>query len=156
MSHIVPLLWFDRNAEEAVRYYVSIFGDARINRIARFGDAVPEREGEAMIIDFTLEGQPFLALNGGTPTGRDFAVALYLECPTQAEVDRVWERLTDGGETLPCGWLRDRYGFAWNVVPAGFRELVSDAGDPASQNAMRAMFEMEKLDLERVRAAYRP
>lgn len=158
MQKITPLLWFGTQAEEAARFYVSIFKDSKIDEISRFGEAGPGDSGSAMMVEFQLEGQDFMALNGGSsedaaeadsslPRG---AIALFVSCETQAEVDRLWDALSDGGEIMQCGWLKDRYGFAWNIVPSGLAELL---GDPDREKAQRAMLEMKKLDIDELRRA---
>lgn len=157
---ITPLLWFGNEAEEAVNYYVSIFADSKVTNISRYDEDGHLPEGSAMMIEFTLEGQEFMALNGGaaadSPTGDApprGAIALFLTCNTQAELDRVWDALADGGEILQCGWLRDKFGFAWNIVPEGMGQYIGH-DDPAKRaRAMQAMLQMKKLDIEAIRRA---
>jgi len=165
MQTITPLLWFEGLAEEAARFYVSIFDGSKVDNVSRFGEAGPGEPGSAMMVEFQLEGQDFLALNSGangeangktggasaTPRG---AIALFVTCETQAEVDRLWERLGDGGEIIQCGWLRDKYGFAWNIVPQGLGELLGGSDREKAARAMRAMLAMKKLDIDELRRAY--
>ncbi len=157
---ITPLLWFDSDAEEAVNFYVSIFSDSKIDEISRFDEAGPGPEGRPMMIEFTLEGQEFMALNGGVavdlpagdvpPRG---GIALFMTCETQAELDRVWDRLAEGGEIQQCGWLRDKFGVAWNIVPQGMGEYIGHDDPEKRARAMKAMLQMKKLDLEEIRKA---
>jgi predicted 3-demethylubiquinone-9 3-methyltransferase (glyoxalase superfamily) len=160
MQKITPLLWFDGNAEEAANFYVSIFKNSKIDNISRYGEAGPGPVGSPMVVEFNLEGQAFMALNGG-PNGVDVpsapypgSIALYVDCETQADVDRLWDQLCDGGRTLQCGWVTDKYGVRWNIVPSGFVDYLSGPDPEKSQRAMRAMFEMEKLDIDEMRRAY--
>lgn len=161
-SSITPLLWFNGNAEEAVNFYVGCFADSEIGSVSRYEEGTPGEAGEAMMIEFRLEGQDYLALNGGSSDngqlrGADLAqgaVALFVTCQTQAEVDRLWERLGDGGDYLPCGWLRDRYGFAWNIVPSGLAELLGNSDREKAGRAMQAMLQMGKLDINALRRAF--
>lgn len=155
MGNITPLLWCDGRAEEVAGFYVSIFANSKIDKISRFGEG-----GSAVMVEFELDGENFMALNGGDvakeaapgvlPRG---GVALFVNCETQAEVDRLWERLSDGGEIIRCGWLKDKYGFAWNIVPAGVRELLGDPDPKRAKRAMEAMLAMKKLDVAEMRRA---
>ncbi|HZZ64872.1 MAG TPA: VOC family protein [Candidatus Baltobacteraceae bacterium] len=159
MQKIVPFLWFSDNAEEAVNYYVSVFQNSKITDVSRYGPAGPLPEGTVMVVEFELEGQEFMAINGGE-TGTAAAgvypgaIALYVNCETQAEVDRLWDRLSDGGKKIQCGWLTDKYGFSWNIVPVGLASYI--AGDDAEKSgrAMKAMLQMQKLDIDELRRAY--
>ena len=159
MQKIVPFLWFNDNAEEAVQFYTSIFKDSGVDDVSRYSDTGPGPAGAAMVVEFRLEGQPFMALNGfnaegSAPTAVNGAIALFVNCKTQAETDRLWERLSEGGEQLPCGWVRDKYGFSWNIVPEGLVDVIS-GGDPVrSQRAMQAMMQMQKLDIDELRRVY--
>jgi predicted 3-demethylubiquinone-9 3-methyltransferase (glyoxalase superfamily) len=161
MPSITPFLWFSDRAEEAAQFYVSVFKNSRITDVSRYGEAGPGPKGSVMTIDFELDGQPFMAINA--PTGDsevpsdNFSqgkVALFVSCKTQAECDELWDKLADGGKQLPCGWVADRYGFAWNLVPEGLRDVLGGDDEERSQRAMRAMLGMEKLDIEELRRVY--
>jgi predicted 3-demethylubiquinone-9 3-methyltransferase (glyoxalase superfamily) len=149
---ITPFLWFDTQAEEAARFYTSLFDDSRMVDIARYTAANPHQEGSVMLVTFELAGQRFYALNGGPNDPFNESVSLLVECETQEEVDTLWSQLTDGGTEKPCGWLKDRYGLAWQITPTRLLELVTSADRKAAEAAMRAMFEMKKIvidDIER-------
>jgi predicted 3-demethylubiquinone-9 3-methyltransferase (glyoxalase superfamily) len=149
---ITPFLWFDDQAEEAARFYTSLFDDSRVVNIAHYTDANPRQEGSVMLVTFELAGQRFYALNGGPNDPFNESVSLLVECETQEEVDTLWSQLTDGGTERPCGWLKDRYGLAWQIAPTRLLELVTSADRKAAEAAMRAMFEMKKIvidDIER-------
>ena len=156
MQKITPFLWFDTQAEEAARFYVSIFNNSKIGQIARYGDAGPGPKGQVMTIAFELDGMKFTALNGGPIYKFTEAISLQVDCADQAEIDRLWAQLTaDGGEPGPCGWLKDRFGLSWQIVPANMGALVGGDDPAKSQRAMQAMMQMGKLDiaaLERARA----
>lgn len=161
MPEITPLLWFNGEAEEAAKFYAAIFGDSKVENVSRYGEAGPGEPGSAMMVDFKLAGQDFMALNGGNTDDGDGgarnmrrgAVALFVSCETQAEVDRIWDRLADGGEIVQCGWLTDRYGVVWNIVPAGLGELLGNPDREKAERAMRAMLKMKKLDINELRRA---
>jgi predicted 3-demethylubiquinone-9 3-methyltransferase (glyoxalase superfamily) len=165
MQNITPFLWFDDNAEEAVNFYVSIFKNSKIDTITRYSAAGPGPEGGVMTISFQLDGTDFVALNGGhsAPDGHELtpritlasssAISFVVNCPTQAEVDELWERLIDRGDPMQCGWLKDKYGVTWQIVPEGLSELFGDEDPDKVNRAMRAMFEMEKLDINVLRRA---
>ena len=149
---ITPFLWFEDQAEEAARFYTSVFDDGRVVDVARYTPANPDKEGTVMLVTFELAGPRFYALNGGANDPFNRSVSLLVECETQAEIDRLWSRLTDGGTELPCGWLADRYGLAWQIAPRRLLELVTGADRKIAETAMRAMFEMKKIvidDIER-------
>lgn len=149
---ITPFLWFNDQAEEAVRFYTSLFDDSRVVDVANYTEANPDKEGQVMVITFELAGQRFYAMNGGPDVTFNESVSLLVECETQEEVDRLWSRLTEGGTEVACGWLRDRYGLAWQITPKRLLELVTGADRAVAAKAMRAMFEMKKIviaDLER-------
>ena len=154
MSKITPFLWFDDQAEEAVEFYLSVFPNSRISQIARHGEGGPGPAGSVMTIHFELDGNEFVALNGGpVHYGFDESISFVIDCATSEDVDRYWEALTDGGEEIACGWLKDRYGVHWQVVPS---ELPSVLGDPDPERAMRAMqamMTMKKLDIRAMKAA---
>jgi predicted 3-demethylubiquinone-9 3-methyltransferase (glyoxalase superfamily) len=149
---ITPFLWFNNQAEEAARFYTSIFDDSRVVDIAHYTAANPGKEGSVMLVTFELAGQRFCALNGGPNDPFNESVSLMVECDTQEEVDTLWSRLTEGGTEAPCGWLKDRYGLAWQITPKRLLDLVTGADRKAAAAAMLAMFEMKKIvidDLER-------
>jgi predicted 3-demethylubiquinone-9 3-methyltransferase (glyoxalase superfamily) len=155
MQKIVPSLWFDTEAEEAANFYCSIFGDSKILEVARYGSAGPRPEGMVMTVDFELAGQRFNALNGGPDFKFTEATSLLVNCEGQEEVDRLWDKLTaDGGEPGPCGWLKDRYGLSWQIVPVALGEMLSDPDPDKSQRVMAAMLKMGKLDVAQLRRAY--
>ncbi|HET6965476.1 MAG TPA: VOC family protein [Acidimicrobiales bacterium] len=154
MPKITPFLWFDDQAGEAVDFYLSVFPNSRVTSVARHGEAGPGPAGSVMTIGFELDGQPFTALNGGPAHyGFDESVSFVVHCPTEEEVDHYWSRLTDGGEEIACGWLKDRYGLRWQIVPDGFVELMQDADPERAARVMQAMMTMTKLDLRALRAA---
>jgi predicted 3-demethylubiquinone-9 3-methyltransferase (glyoxalase superfamily) len=148
------MLWFDDQAEEAADFYVSVFPNSKVLTVSRYTDVGPGEPGTVMTVQFELDGTPFIALNGG-PAHYHFteAISFVIGCKDQAEVDYYWEQLTEGGEESVCGWLRDRYGLSWQVVPDGFIEAVSDPDEGRRDRALRAMMEMKKLDLATVLAA---
>jgi predicted 3-demethylubiquinone-9 3-methyltransferase (glyoxalase superfamily) len=153
MPRITPNLWFDDDGEEAARFYVSVFPNSEITGITRYGEAGPGEAGAVMTVSFVLDGQPFTIINGGPQFTFDEAVSFEISCADQAEVDHYWDTLTEGGEESQCGWLKDRFGLSWQVVPAGWEALLND-GDPArAERAMAAMFGMKKLDLAALEAA---
>ena len=161
MPSISPFLWFHRNAEEAANFYVSIFANSKITDVTRYGEAGPGPVGEVMMVEFELDGQTFMALNDfreASPQQADAfgqgKIALFVSCSTQAELDTLWDRLSEGGEKLPCGWVTDRYGFAWNLVPQGLREVLAGDDEERSQRAMREMLTMSKLDIDELRRVY--
>lgn len=156
---ITPCLWFDTEAEAAANFYVGIFDNSRIGRIARYGKVGQEIHGKApgsvMTVAFEIDGQSFLALNGGPQFTFSEAVSFIVSCETQAEIDRFWAKLSDGGEEGPCGWLKDRFGVSWQVVPSILPQLMTDPDPGKPQRVMKAILEMKKLDvaaLERVAA----
>jgi predicted 3-demethylubiquinone-9 3-methyltransferase (glyoxalase superfamily) len=154
MQKIVTSLWFDDQAEEAANYYASIFKDSKITNIARYGSAGPRPEGMVMTVDFQLAGQDFNAINGGPEFAFTEATSLLVNCESQAEVDELWEKLGEGGEFGPCGWLKDRYGLSWQIVPVSLGEMVSDQDPEKSQRVMAAMLQMGKIDEAALREAY--
>ena len=155
---ITPCLWFDNEAEEAARFYVSIFANSRIGRIGRYGKAGHEihgREaGSVMTVEFELEGQRFVALNGGPHFRFSEAISFQVHCDTQEEIDFFWSRLSEGGEEGPCGWLKDRFGLSWQVVPSALPEMLMDADAEKSQRVTEAFLQMKKFDLAALRRAY--
>jgi len=157
MQKITPFLWFDNQAEEAVNFYVSVFRNSRITNIARYGDDAAKvsgrRQGSVMTVAFELDGQPFVALNGGPVFTFSPAVSFVVDCATQEEVDRLWDRLSAGGEPQQCGWLRDKYGVTWQIVPAVLGKLLSDPDAARAQRVMQAMLQMNKLDIGALKQA---
>jgi predicted 3-demethylubiquinone-9 3-methyltransferase (glyoxalase superfamily) len=154
MNKITPFLWFNGNAEEAMNFYVSIFKNSRIIGLSRYGEAGPGPKGSVMGATFVLDGQDFYAINGGPQFTFSPAISFFVNCETQAEVDDLWEKLSAGGEKLECGWLRDKFGISWQIVPTVLTEMLGDR-DPAKANrVMTAMLKMHKLDIEELRRAY--
>jgi predicted 3-demethylubiquinone-9 3-methyltransferase (glyoxalase superfamily) len=154
MQKITPFLWFDKNAEEAAELYVSIFKHSKILSVSRYGDAGPGPAGSAMSVTFELEGQQFMALNGGPQYKFTEAISLFVHCTTQEEVDDLWARLSAGGEEGPCGWLKDRYGLSWQIVPSVLGEWLGDEDAEKAKRVMQAMLQMKKLDIQRLKQAY--
>lgn len=153
---ITPMLWFDTQAEEAARYYVSIFMDSRIGRISRYGEAGPGPAGTVMTIEFVLEGQAFTAINGGPVFTFSEAVSFVVGCDSQEEVDHYWDRLIQGGpvEAQICGWLKDKFGVSWQIVPTVLAELMSDPDPEKAARTTKAMLQMKKLDIAELQAAH--
>ena len=152
MPKITPCLWFDTQGEEAARFYTSIFPNSRIVDVAHYGEAGPREAGTVMVVRFELDGQELVALNGGPEFTFDEAISFQIDCADQDEVDRYSEALTDGGEQGPCGWVKDRFGLSWQVVPKRMIELLSDPDEAKAQRAMAAMLEMRKIDIAAVEA----
>ncbi|HEX2359923.1 MAG TPA: VOC family protein [Solirubrobacterales bacterium] len=144
---IVPNLWFDTEAEEAANFYVSVFKKSRVVNVLHYNEAGPRDAGTVMTVEFELDGQRFVGINGGPEFKFDEAVSFEIKCGGQAEIDYYWERLTEGGEESQCGWLKDRYGLSWQVVPTGMEELFTDPDSERGQRAMEAMLQMGKIDL---------
>ncbi|MGZ8453397.1 MAG: VOC family protein [Candidatus Binatia bacterium] len=154
MQKITPCLWFDNNAEEAVNHYLSIFKNTKINKILRCGDAGPGPKGSILTIAFQLEGQNFIALNGGPIFKFNEAISLSVDCKSQVEVDDLWEKLSDGGQKSQCGWLKDKFGLSWQVVPSALVEMLQDPDPEKSKRVMAAMMQMGKIDITRLKQAY--
>ncbi|MDB5070464.1 MAG: hypothetical protein JWM87_1575 [Candidatus Eremiobacteraeota bacterium] len=154
MGKITPFLWFDGKAEEAANFYVSIFDNAKIVSVSRYGEDTPGDPGTVMTVEFELDGQEFIALNGGPEYTFTPAISFSIDCKTQAEVDHFWDRLSEGGETIQCGWLRDKYGLSWQVVPSVLPQLLKDENDAKSDAVMQAMLKMIKLDVATLQEAY--
>ncbi len=154
MQRIVPFLWFDDRAEEAANFYVSLFRDSRVLGVARYGEAGPGPKGSVMMVTFQLEGQDFYALNGGPQFPFTPAVSLFVNCETQAEVDELWDKLSAGGAPNQCGWLQDRFGLSWQIVPTVLGRLMQDQDPEKSQRVMKAMLQMRKLDVAGLQRAY--
>ena len=154
MQKITPFLWFDNQAEEAMNFYVSVFKNSKRGRISRYGDAGPGPKGTVMVTTFQLEGQEFMALNGGPHFKFTEAISLVVSCETQEEVDEFWEKLSEGGSKGQCGWLKDKYGLSWQIVPTVLGELMSDPDPEKSKRVMTAMLQMKKLDISGLKRAY--
>jgi len=154
MQKITPFLWFDNNAEEAVNFYVSIFKNSKVVSIARYGDAGPGPKGAVMTAKFQLNGQEFVALNGGPHFKFTEAVSFVVNCETQREVDEFWEKLSEGGEESRCGWLKDKYGLSWQIVPTILVELLQDKDPEKAKRVMEAMLQMNKIDIKKLEQAY--
>ena len=150
---IIPNLWFYTEAEEAAGFYTSVFKNSRIVNVAHYTEAGPRPAGTAMTVEFELDGQRFVGINGGPQFTFDEAVSFQITCEDQDEVDYYWERLSEGGEEGPCGWLKDRYGLSWQVVPTGMEELFADPDPTRAERAMKAMLQMRKLDIAELRRA---
>lgn len=154
MHKITPFLWFDHQAEEAANFYTSIFKNSKITGLTRYGEAGPGPKGSVMVVDFELDGQPFHALNGGPVFTFTEAVSFVVNCETQEEVDELWEKLLAGGQPSQCGWLKDKYGLSWQIVPKVLVKLLSDLDPEKSKRVMQAMLQMVKLDIAGLQAAY--
>jgi predicted 3-demethylubiquinone-9 3-methyltransferase (glyoxalase superfamily) len=152
MQKITPFLWFDNNAEEAANFYVSIFKNSRVLNVARYGEAGPGPKGTVLIVDFEIDGEKFIALNGGPQFKFTEAVSFVVNCETQEEIDYFWETLSAGGEKLQCGWLKDKYGLSWQVVPTILGELMS-GNEEGSNRVMQAILQMQKLEIETLKRA---
>ena len=150
---ITPNLWFDTEAEEAADFYTSVFKDSRIVNRTHYTEGAPREAGMVMTVEFELDGQRFVGINGGPQFKFDEAVSFAITCEDQDEVDYYWERLSEGGEEGPCGWLKDRYGLSWQVVPMGMDELFADHDPRRAERAMKAMLKMRKLDVAALRRA---
>jgi predicted 3-demethylubiquinone-9 3-methyltransferase (glyoxalase superfamily) len=154
MQKISPFLWFDSNAEEAANFYVSIFKDSKILKIARYGEAGPGPAGSVMVVNFQIEGQEFIALNGGPLFKFTEAISFVINCQTQEEVDHYWNKLTaGGGQESQCGWLKDKYGLSWQVTPTILGELLADKDQKKAQRVMQAMLQMKKIDIAALKRA---
>jgi predicted 3-demethylubiquinone-9 3-methyltransferase (glyoxalase superfamily) len=154
MPKITSCLWFDAKGEDAAKFYVSVFPNSRIVNTSRYGDAGPGPAGSVMTVDFELDGRPFMVLNGGPQFTFNEAVSFVIDCADQDEVDYYWTKLSEGGEEGPCGWLKDRFGLSWQVVPAALGELASDPDPAKSQAVIKAMLGMGKLVVADLQAAY--
>jgi len=154
MQKITPFLWYDNQAEEAANFYTSIFKNSKITNIARYGDAGPGPKGSVMIVTFQLEGQNFTALNGGPTFKFTPAISLYVDCETQEEVDQLWDKLSEGGRKDRCGWLQDKYGLSWQIIPRALQQLMSDPDPKKSSSVMQAMLQMDKIDVRKLQEAH--
>jgi predicted 3-demethylubiquinone-9 3-methyltransferase (glyoxalase superfamily) len=158
MQKIIPCLWFDDQAEEAVKFYVSVFKNSKVGKIARYGEAGAEvsgrPKGSVMTVTFQLDGQAFMALNGGPQFKFTEAISLVVNCTTQEEVDEMWEKLSAGGEKGVCGWLKDKYGLSWQLVPTVVEEMFQDKDAKKTERVMKALLQMKKLDIKKLKQAY--
>ncbi len=154
MQKITPFLWFDGKAEEAANFYCSIFKNSKISNTMRYGEAGPGPKGSVMSAIFELDGQKFIALNGGPVFTFSPAISFFVDCKTQGEVDELWEKLSEGGEKQRCGWLKDKYGLSWQIVPSALGEMLQDKDAEKSKRVMEAMLQMDKIDIAALRRAY--
>jgi predicted 3-demethylubiquinone-9 3-methyltransferase (glyoxalase superfamily) len=158
MQKITPFLWFDDQAEEAANFYVSIFKNSRLLNATAYGKAGAEatgrQEGTAMTVSFVIEGQEFTALNGGPVYKFTEAISFVVSCETQDEIDEIWEKLSEGGAEVQCGWLKDKYGMSWQVVPTVLAEMLADKDRQKAENVMKAMLQMKKIEIDTLRRAY--
>jgi predicted 3-demethylubiquinone-9 3-methyltransferase (glyoxalase superfamily) len=153
MQKITPFLWFDGKAEEAMNFYVSVFKNSKIVRVSRYGEAGPGPKGTVMSATFQLDGQDFFALNGGPQFAFTPAISFFVNCETQQEVDEMWERLSEGGKKERCGWLKDRYGLSWQIIPSVLGKMLQDPDAERAKRVMQAMLQMDKIDIERLKQA---
>lgn len=154
MQKITPFLWFDDKAEEAATFYVSIFKNSKIGRISRYGEGGPQPKGTAMSVTFQLEGLEFMALNGGPEFTFTPAISLFVNCETQEEVDELWEKLSAGGKKERCGWLKDKYGLSWQIIPSALGQMMQDKDPRKSKRVMNAMLQMDKIEIKALKQAY--
>lgn len=154
MRGITPFLWFESQAEEAAKFYVSVFPRSQITQTTRYGEEGPGPRGTVMTVAFELDGQEFVALNGGPQFSFTQAISFVVNCETQAEVDAFWEKLSEGGEQIQCGWLQDRYGLPWQIVPTALGRLLGDEDPQRSRRVMKAMLQMKKLDVAELERAH--
>ncbi|MEP6879948.1 MAG: VOC family protein [Nitrosospira sp.] len=153
MQKITPFLWFDNNAEEAMNFYLSIFKYSKIGSVTRYGDAGPGPKGTVMSATFQLNGQDFIALNGGPHFTFSPAISFFVNCETQQEVDELWEKLSAGGERQQCGWLKDKYGLSWQIIPSALGEMLQDKDTAKAQRVMEAMLKMNKIEIKALQHA---
>jgi predicted 3-demethylubiquinone-9 3-methyltransferase (glyoxalase superfamily) len=154
MQKITPFLWFDGNAEEAMHFYVSVFKNSKIVNVRRYGEAGPGPKGTVMTGTFKIEGQEFYVLNGGPQYKFTPAISLFVNCQTQKEVDELWNKLSAGGRTDRCGWLQDKYGLSWQIIPSVLGKLLGDKDPKKSDRVMKAMLQMDKIDIKKLKQAY--
>ncbi|MEE3715363.1 VOC family protein [Tumidithrix elongata RA019] len=154
MQKITPHLWFDGKAEEAVDFYTSIFKNSTIVNVVRYGETGPGEKGTVMVVAFQIDGQTFVALNGGPQFTFSPAISFAVNCENQEEVDALWEKLSEGGEKHSCGWLQDKYGVSWQIIPSAFIEMMHDKDVAKTQRVMQAMMQMQKLDIKTLREAF--
>ena len=153
MQKITPWLWFDTEGEEAAKFYTSVFPNSRITEVTRYGSAGPRPEGTVMTVGFELDGQKLVALNGGPEFTFNEAISFQVSCETQDEVDEYWSKLSEGGEQGPCGWLKDRYGLSWQIIPTALHRLLADPDREKSQRVMSAMLQMKKIEIDELERA---
>ena len=153
MPNITPNLWFDVNGKEAAEFYCSVFPNSKINNVSYYGEVGPREAGTVLTVDFELDGQRFTAINGGPDFKFTEAVSFLVDCKDQAEIDYYWDKLGEGGEYGPCGWLKDKYGLSWQIAPEEIAQLLGDPNNEAGQRAMKAMLGMGKLDIAALKAA---
>ena len=153
MQKITPFLWFNGQAEEAMQFYTSVFPESRVVDVMRYGDAGPGPKGSVMSCTFELEGQAFIALNGGPMFQFTEAISMFVRCETQAEVDELWEKLSEGGQKSQCGWLKDRFGLSWQIVPTELEKLLSSEDPEKRGRVMKALLQMTKLDIAALKQA---
>ncbi|CAN5328497.1 VOC family protein [soil metagenome] len=151
---ITPFLWFDDNAEEATNFYVSIFKNSEVLSVSCYGDAGPGEEGTVMTTSFRLDGQEFMALNAGPMFKFTEAISFFVDCESQDEVDELWEKLSEGGETSECGWLKDKFGLSWQIIPSVLGEMLHDENREKANRVMQAMLQMTKIDIAKLKQAY--
>src|SRR5207253_4478373 len=154
MQRITPFLWFDGKAEEAMNFYVSVFKNSKVGSVTRYGEAGPGPKGTVMSATFQLEGQDFFALNGGPLFSFTPAISFFVNCETQQEVDELWEKLSEGGQKERCGWLKDKYGLSWQIIPSALGEMLQDKDAEKAKRVMKAMLQMDKIDMEGLKQAY--
>jgi len=154
MQKIIPFLWFDGKAEEAVNLYSSVFKNSKVVGITRYGEGGPGSKGTVMSATFQLDGQEFIALNGGPEFTFSPAISFFVNCETQEEVDELWEKLSEGGEKQRCGWLKDKYGVSWQIVPSALGEMLQDRDAEKSKKVMKALLQMDKIDIKSLKQAY--
>jgi len=154
MQKIIPCLWFDDQAEQAVRFYSSIFKNSKIGKVAYYGKGAPRPKGSVMTVRFQLDGQDFLALNGGLEFKFTEAISFIVNCRTQKEVDRMWNKLSEGGQQVQCGWLKDKYGVSWQIVPTILSKMISDPDPARAEKVLQAVLQMKKLDIKGLKKAY--
>ena len=152
-QRITPCLWFADQAEEAAKFYTSVFPNSRITNVTHYGEAGPREAGMVLTVDFVLDGQEYTVINGGPEFTFDEAISLLINCADQDEVDYYWNKLSEGGEEGPCGWVKDKYGLSWQVVPVGMEDMLNDPDQERGQRAMKAMLGMKKIDLAAIHAA---
>jgi predicted 3-demethylubiquinone-9 3-methyltransferase (glyoxalase superfamily) len=154
MNKITPFLWFDDKAEEAMNFYISIFKNSKVLNISRYGKDALYPEGTAFLVTFQLDGQEVMALNAGPQFKFTEAISMYVNCENQAEVDELWDKLSEGGEKSQCGWLKDKFGLSWQIVPTALGELMNDKDPEKAKKVMQAMLKMDKIDIKGLQQAY--